>query len=241
RGGMNAITTDQPQRTRRFRTLMSVFAFVSMVSLVLEPSSTRAQSDEATRLLQEYVRIDTSNPPGDTRRAADWLAALFEREGIRVTRYESAPGKAILYARLNATRTPPAGKPIVLLHHMDVVPADRTQWKMDPFAATIQGGEMWSRGALDMKSLAVAHILAFLTLKRERIPLNRDVILLAEPDEETGGALGARWMIANHYAELDPEFVLDEGGFGSPDLFARGTLVYGIAVAEKKIMWLKVR
>src|SRR5262249_33641916 len=103
RGGMNAITTDQPQRTqrtRRFRTLMSVFAFVSMVSLVLEPSSTRAQSDEATRLLQEYVRIDTSNPPGDTRRAADWLAALFEREGIRVTRYESAPGKAILYARL---------------------------------------------------------------------------------------------------------------------------------------------
>jgi len=112
---------------------------------------------------------------------------------------------------------------------------------VDPFSATIQDGVMWSRGALDMKSLAVAQILAFLTLKRERVPLNRDVILLAEPDEEVGGALGARWMIANHYAELDPEYVLDEGGFGSPDLFAPGKLVYGIAVAEKKIMWLKVR
>jgi acetylornithine deacetylase/succinyl-diaminopimelate desuccinylase-like protein len=67
------------------------------------------------------------------------------------------------------------------------------------------------------------------------------VILLAEPDEEVGGAMGARWMIANHYAEIDPEYVIDEGGFGSRDLFAAGKLVYGIAVAEKKIVWLKVR
>jgi acetylornithine deacetylase/succinyl-diaminopimelate desuccinylase-like protein len=92
-----------------------------------------------------------------------------------------------------------------------------------------------------MKGHAVAQILAFLRLKRDRVPLSRDVILLAEPDEEVGGALGARWMIANHYAELDPEYVIDEGGFGSRDMFASGKLVYGIAVAEKKIVWLKVR
>jgi acetylornithine deacetylase/succinyl-diaminopimelate desuccinylase-like protein len=92
-----------------------------------------------------------------------------------------------------------------------------------------------------MKSLGVAHVMAFLVLKRQQVPLTRDVILLAEPDEEVGGALGARWMIANHFAELDPEYVLDEGGFGSTDLFAPGKLVYGIAVAEKKIVWLKVR
>ena len=110
--------------------------------------SSRAQSpDEATRLLQEYVRIDTSNPPGDTKKAADFLAAIFEREGIPVTRYESAPGKAIIYARLKATVSPPAGKAIVLLHHMDVVPADRRQWKVDPFGATIQGNELWGRGS----------------------------------------------------------------------------------------------
>jgi acetylornithine deacetylase/succinyl-diaminopimelate desuccinylase-like protein len=197
--------------------------------------------DSTTALLQQYVRIDTSNPPGDTRKAADFLAALFEREGIPVTRYESEPGKAIVFARLAAATPARAGKAIVLLHHMDVVPADRTQWKTDPFAAAIQGDEMWGRGALDMKGMAVAEITAFLRLKRERVPLSRDVILLAQPDEEVGGAMGARWMIANHYAELDPEYVIDEGGFGSRDLFAANKLVYGISVAEKKIVWMKVR
>ncbi len=124
---------------------------------------------------------------------------------------------------------------------MDVVPADRAQWKTDPFAPVIQGNELWGRGSMDMKGQGIAQLLAFLRLERERVPLNRDVILLAEPDEEVGGALGARWMIANHYAELDPEYVIDEGGFGSRDLFAQGTLVYGVSVAEKKIVWLKLR
>jgi acetylornithine deacetylase/succinyl-diaminopimelate desuccinylase-like protein len=215
---------------------------IAFLWLILAGRPTIAQApDEATRLLQEYVRIDTSNPPGDTRKAADFLAGIFQREGIPITRYESAPGKAIIYARLKATASAPAGKALVLLHHMDVVPADRSQWKVDPFGAQVQNGDLYSRGAFDMKGQAVAHILAFLRLKRERVPLARDVILLAEPDEETGGALGARWMIANHYAELDPEYVIDEGGFGSRDLFANGKLVYGIAVAEKKIVWLKVR
>jgi len=201
-----------------------------------------AQSqDEAVRLLSQYVAIDTSNPPGDTRKAADFLASVLEREGIPVTRYESAPGKAIIYARLKATVSPPAGKAILLMHHMDVVPADRSQWKTNPFEPTIRGNELWARGAMDMKGQGVAHLVAFLRLKRERVPLTRDVILLAEPDEEVGGALGARWMIANHFAELDPEYVLDEGGFGSRDLFAPGKLVYGISVAEKKIVWLKLR
>jgi acetylornithine deacetylase/succinyl-diaminopimelate desuccinylase-like protein len=227
------------------RLVLTVVACVSFVvaqrSIGAQTIDWKAVGDEAIKLLQEYVRIDTSNPPGDTRKAADFLAAIFEREGIQVTRYESAPGKAIVYARLKATTSPAAGKPIVLLHHMDVVPADRSQWKIDPFAATIAGGEMRARGALDMKGLGVAHLMAFLTLKRQHVPLSRDVILLAEPDEEIGGAMGARWMIANHFAELDPEYVLDEGGFGSADLFAPGKLVYGVAVAEKKILWLKVR
>ncbi|HWF83988.1 MAG TPA: M20/M25/M40 family metallo-hydrolase [Vicinamibacterales bacterium] len=222
--------------------------FVPFVSFVVNARSAPAETQnwtsvgaEATKLLEDYVRIDTSNPPGDTRKAADFLAAIFEREGIPVTRYESAPGKAIIYARLKATVTPPAGKALVLLHHMDVVPADRSRWKTDPFVPTIAGNELWGRGSMDMKGLGVAHLMAFLELKRQRVPLTRDVILLAEPDEEVGGAMGARWMIANHYAELDPEYVLDEGGFGSRDLFAPGKLVYGISVAEKKLIWLKVR
>lgn len=231
--------------TRRLRSRTAARLSLTALASILALSDARGVAaqgtDEAARLLQAYVRIDTSNPPGDTRKAADFLAAIFEREGIPVTRYESEPGKAIVYARLKATVTPPAGKAIVLLHHMDVVPADRSQWKVDPFAATIEGDDVWGRGALDMKGTGVAQILAFLKLKRDRVPLDRDVILLAEPDEEVGGAMGARWMIANHWAELDPEYVIDEGGFGSRDLFAPGKLVYGISVAEKKIVWLKVR
>jgi acetylornithine deacetylase/succinyl-diaminopimelate desuccinylase-like protein len=227
---------------RTARTTPYAWALVLIASFVVVQRGSRAQSDDDTiRLVQEYVRIDTSNPPGDTRKAADFLAGIFERDGIPVTRYESAPGKAIVYARLESTVSPAAGKALVLLHHMDVVPADRSQWQVDPFAARVRDGELWGRGSFDMKGQAVAQILAFLRLKREGVPLARDVILLAEPDEEVGGTLGARWMIANHYAELDPEYVLDEGGFGSRDLFAGGKLVYGIAVAEKKIVWLKVR
>ena len=241
---------------RRNRKLKNLLRVCAAALLLQAPLSSRAPSavsaisaisaqtravDEAVELLRAYVSIDTSNPPGDTRKAADFLAGILEKEGIPVTRYESAPGKAIVYARLKATMSPPAGRAIVLLHHMDVVPADKAQWKVDPFAATIEGNELWGRGAMDMKGQGVAQLLAFLRLKRERVPLSRDVILLAEPDEEVGGALGARWMIANHYAELDPEFVIDEGGFGSRDLFAAGKLVYGISVAEKKIVWLKLR
>jgi acetylornithine deacetylase/succinyl-diaminopimelate desuccinylase-like protein len=218
-----------------------VFFVAHVRSATAQTPDWKAIGDEATKLLEDYVRIDTSNPPGDTRKAADFLAAILEREGIPVTRYESAPGKAILYARLKATVTPPAGKAIVLLHHMDVVPADRTRWKTDPFVATIVGTDLWGRGSMDMKGLGVAQLMAFLELKRQHVPLTRDIILLAEPDEEVGGAAGARWMIANHYSELDPEYVVDEGGFGSRDLFAPGKLVYGISVAEKKIVWLKVR
>ena len=220
--------------------------FVSLVSFVLTQRWAQAQTPEAsqeeiTRLLTQYVRIDTSNPPGDTTKAADFLASILEREGIPVTRYESAPGKAIIYSRLKATVSPAAGKAILLLHHMDVVPADRTQWKTDPFVPAIQGTDLWGRGSMDMKGQGVAQLVAFLMLKRQNVPRTRDVILLAEPDEEVGGALGARWMIANHYAELDPEYVIDEGGFGSIDLFAPNTMVYGISVAEKKIVWLKLR
>jgi acetylornithine deacetylase/succinyl-diaminopimelate desuccinylase-like protein len=216
--------------------LRVVVIFVAFAAGALAQST-----DEAARLLQQYVAIDSSNPPGEYKKAADFVASILEREGIAVTRYEAAPGKSIVLARLKATVSPPAGKAILLLHHFDVVPADRSQWKTDPFTPTVRNGELWARGAFDMKGQGVAQILAFLELRRQRAPRNRDVVLLAEGDEEVGGTMGARWMIANHYADLDPEYVIDEGGVGSRDLFAPGKLVYGISVAEKKIVWLKVR
>jgi acetylornithine deacetylase/succinyl-diaminopimelate desuccinylase-like protein len=232
----SAAWTRRTRWTQRHALYFLIFvSFVSLVSFVFGQSR-----DEAIRLLEQYVAVDTSNPPGVTTKAADFLESILKREGIPVTRYESAPGKSIVLARLKATMAP-VGKPIVLLHHMDVVPADRAQWKTDPFKPVLQNGELWGRGSFDMKGQGVAQLLAFLELKRQRVPLSRDVILLVEPDEEVGGAMGARWMIANHYAEIDPEYVIDEGGFGSRDMLAPGKLVYGISVAEKKIVWLKVR
>src|SRR5215211_6520673 len=166
------MTTETTQRTRRtqrkYRHVLFFVSLVSFVSFVFDQRSATAQEqDEITRLLQQYVAIDTSNPPGDTTKAAAFLTSILEKEGIPVTRYESAPGKVIVYARLKATVSPVAGKAILLLHHMDVVPADRTQWKTDPFQPVLQNGDLWGRGSMDMKGQGVAQLVAFLMLKRQ--------------------------------------------------------------------------
>jgi acetylornithine deacetylase/succinyl-diaminopimelate desuccinylase-like protein len=226
------------------RTLVSCTC--TALALLLIPSPAFAQTpdwkqieSEALGSLQAYVRINTSNPPGDVTKAADFLVDLLKREGIDVKRFESGPGRSIVVARLKGSGS--GAKALLLEHHMDVVAADASRWARDPFAAEIVDGRMWGRGTIDMKGIGVTQIYAFLLLHRLRVPLARDVILMAVPDEEVGGELGARWMIKNHYDELDPEYVLDEGGFGSRDMFAPGKLVFGISVAEKKIMWLRLR
>src|SRR3954451_6007478 len=187
----------------------------ALLASVLVPATVHAQpvpdwkavEAEAISTIQSYVRINTSNPPGDVTKAADFLVAILEREGVPVKRYESAPGRSIVLARLKGTG--PA-KPLLLLHHMDVVPTDPARWRHDPFAAEIVDGKMWGRGTIDMKGLGVVQLMAFLALKRQNVPLARDVILMAVPDEETGGTLGARWMRTQHYADIDPEYILDE-------------------------------
>jgi acetylornithine deacetylase/succinyl-diaminopimelate desuccinylase-like protein len=194
---------------------------------------------EALKTLTAYVRINTSNPPGDVTKAADFLIDLLRREGIDVKRFESGPGRSIVLARLKGSGS--GGKAVLLEHHMDVVPADASRWSRDPFSAEIADGKLWGRGSMDMKGIGVAQLYAFLLLHRQHVALTRDVLLMAVPDEEVGGELGAAWMRKNHYDELDPEYVLDEGGFGSRDMFTAGKLVFGISVAERKILWLRLR
>ena len=198
-----------------------------------------ALEKEALLTLQRYIRIDTSNPPGDVGKAADFLETILKAEQIPTTRYESAPGRSIILARLARTR-PGTAKPILLMHHMDVVPTDASRWKRPPFGAEIAEGAIWGRGAFDMKGPGVAHLYAFIALKRMNVPLDRDVLLMASPDEEIGGGMGAEWMRKTHFADLDPEYILDEGGFGSREVFSPGRLVFGISVAEKKLLWLKL-
>jgi acetylornithine deacetylase/succinyl-diaminopimelate desuccinylase-like protein len=220
------------------RILTAVVVFVAIAtSAAAQGMDWTAIQAEALKTLQAYIRIDTSIPPGNVTKAADLLQGILERENIPVKRFESGPGRSIVLARLKGTG---AAKPLLLLHHMDVVPADASRWKRDPFGGEIADGAVWGRGAMDMKGPGVAQLYAFIALKRTNVRLDRDVILMAVPDEEIGGALGAVYMRENHYEELDPEYIIDEGGFGSRDLFAPGKLVFGISVAEKKILWLEL-
>ena len=220
-------------------------AAVSLSLLLTAPAIAQQAPDwaglekEAIATLQRYVRIDTSVPPGDVRPAADLLQSILTAEQIPVTRYEAGEGRSIILARLARTR-PGTAKPILLMHHMDVVPADASRWTRPPFGGERADGRIWGRGSLDMKGPGVAQLYAFIALKRLKVPLDRDILLMASPDEEIGGEKGAKWMRAQHFADLDPEYILDEGGFGSRDLFTPGKLVFGISVAEKKLLWLKL-
>jgi acetylornithine deacetylase/succinyl-diaminopimelate desuccinylase-like protein len=222
-----------------FRPLLTLLFLSLAAGAHAQSADWKALESQALETLQGYVRINTSNPPGDVTKAADYLAAILKREGIEVKRFESAPGRSILLARLKGDGT--GGKAILLESHMDVVPTDPARWAKDPFGAEIADGKMWGRGTIDMKGIGTSYLYAFIMLHRLKVPLTRDVLLMFVPDEEIGGELGATWMRKNHYAELDPEYVIDEGGFGSRDMFTANKLVFGISVAEKKIMWLRLR
>src|SRR6185503_2671182 len=229
---------ESPCMRRHLTAILAIALFASSRPAAQQPDW-KAVEHDAIKTLQDYVRINTSNPPGDVTKAADFLIDILKREGIPVTRYESGPGRSIVLARLKGSGT--GGKAILLESHMDVVPTDPSRWSADPFGAQIADGRMWGRGTIDMKGIGTSYLYAFIMLHRLQVPLTRDVLLLFVPDEEVGGAMGAEWMRKNHYAELDPEYVIDEGGFGSREMFTAGKLVFGISVAEKKIMWLKLR
>ena len=190
---------------------------------------------EAVQLLSEYLRIDTTNPPGNEDRATAFLERVLSEEGIDCQVHESAPGRSNLYARLRGDGSKRA---VVMLSHSDVVPADRTYWSVDPFGGLVRDGYIWGRGALDMKNLGIAELVVFLALHRSRFPLKRDVVFLVTADEEAGGAAGARWITRNR-PELvsDAEFLINESGKGRLE---NGRAVYSIDITEKSPCWIRL-
>src|SRR5205823_12640688 len=116
---------------------------------------------EATTALADYLRIDTTNPPGNEIAGARYLAAILEKNGIQTQVFENTPGRACVYARLKGSGKK---RPIILLNHIDVVPANAADWKYPPFAGEIHDGELWGRGAIDMKGMGVAELEAMLML-----------------------------------------------------------------------------
>ena len=191
---------------------------------------------EAAERLGEYIRVRTVNPPGRETEGAKWLQQALAREGIAAAILESSPGRGNLYARLPGTG---AKRPLVLLSHIDVVPATDSAWAVDPWSGETRHGAVWGRGALDMKGTAIVELMTMIALKRRGVPLSRDIILVANADEETGST-GAEWFAREKKALLrNAEFLVNEGGHNRLDAVGR-TEYYGIGVTEKVPYWLRI-
>ncbi len=166
--------------------------------------------DEAIQHLQEYLRIDTVNPPGNEIEGVRFFKKIFDAENIPSEIFEPSPGRGNLLATLNGNGSK---KPLILLNHMDVVPVERERWSFDPFAGVIQNGYLYGRGALDDKSMGIVEMMALLILKREKVPLTRDILFFATADEETGGNWGVEWAVQSIRSLEEAEYALNEGGY----------------------------
>ncbi len=182
----------------------------------------------ARQYLVDLVRIDTTNPPGNETRVAEYLKQVATSEGLHCELLGGDPARLNFIARLPASS--PHLRPLLLMAHSDVVPADRAQWTVDPFSGELKGGFIYGRGAQDDKSLLAAELAVLVELKRTGARLNRDVILMSEADEEAGST-GVTWLIRNAYEKIEAEFALNEGGAA---LAAKsGTRMYQIQTTEK--------
>ncbi len=194
-----------------------------------------AARDEVAQTLSALVKIDTSNPPGDETKAAAFIKQILDREGIASEIIEGQPGRGNLVARLKGTGKK---RPLLLMGHTDVVGVERDKWSFDPFGGTIKDGYVYGRGASDDKGMTSACLEAFVLLHRLKVPLDRDVIFLAEADEEAGGGAGISFMVDKHWDKIDSEFALNEGG----SIYEKnGRVQYvGVATTEKVPRGLRV-
>jgi acetylornithine deacetylase/succinyl-diaminopimelate desuccinylase-like protein len=217
----------------------ALFFAAGSVASAAEPNWPQVER-HALELLQRYVRIASVNPPADTSQTAKLIQSELAAAGFKATLYQSGSGgKTNLIARLPGRDR--SKRPLLLLNHMDVVPVDPSRWKENPFGAEVKDGVLWGRGSLDMKSTGVMQLTTLILLKELGMIPARDIVFVSTCDEETGGVRGAQWMIENHWNDMNPEYVMDEGGVGSRDVYAPGKLVFGISTGDKQVLWLKLR
>ena len=212
-------------------------ATASLASTRLPVGHLEQYSDLAVEWLQQYLRINTTNPPGNEIQAANFFKKILDDEGIANRIFEYQPGHADLWARIPHT-TATAKRAIILLNHMDVVTSDPSHWKVPPFSGQMLDGSIYGRGAQDMKNEGIAQLMVMVMAKRENAALDRDLIFLAVSDEEADGS-GTDWMIAHQRALLEnAEFLINEGG---ENLLENGKIRYiGVDVGEKIPFWLRV-
>lgn len=191
---------------------------------------------EALDALAAYIRIDTSNPPGNETAGAKYLQQLLLKEGIPSQLVGSDPHRQSLYARLSSGTSE---KALLLLHHIDVVPVAPAEWTKPPFGGVTQGGYVFGRGALDIKSLGIAELMSIIEIKRRNLPLTRDIVFLAEADEEMGGKHGMAELLQQHpelFANVG--YVLNEGGYA--ETIVDRVAFWGIEVQQKVPLWVRL-
>jgi acetylornithine deacetylase/succinyl-diaminopimelate desuccinylase-like protein len=188
----------------------TVLACAMLGSPVMTGAQATASPDPTAALLAELIRVNTSNPPGNEAQLAELLAPRFRALGFEVDIIPTPqPGKAHFIARL---RGDGSRKPLLLAAHADVVGVEREKWSMDPFAGTVRDGNVYGRGAIDFKGGLAVFARAALMLAERKVPLSRDVIFLAEADEE-GAPFNTSWLAKDHWDKIDAEFALNEGGW----------------------------
>lgn len=199
-----------------------------MLFPVLAVSADKTElTERARKYLMELIRLDTTNPPGNETRVAEYLKQIADAEGIPCELLGDDPARLNFIARVKGSG---AQRPLLLMAHSDVVPADRTQWTLHPFAGEVREGYIYGRGAQDDKSLLAAELAVLVELKRKQVNLDRDVILLSEADEEAG-SIGIQWLIRNAWDKMNAEFAVNEGGsaMNTPS----GHRLYQIQTTEK--------
>ncbi|MFN7915597.1 MAG: M20/M25/M40 family metallo-hydrolase [Vicinamibacterales bacterium] len=189
-------------------TLLAGSALSAQPRPVPQPDWLQVQK-ETLEHFQAIVRIDTANPPGNETAVVDYLARVFTREGIEFKTYALEPGRANLVARVRGTGR---RKPLLIMGHTDVVTVEPSKWTFPPFSATRDGGYIYGRGTLDDKPHVAAGLMTLLMLKRLAVPIDRDVIFLAEAGEEGTTRVGIDFMTTQHFDAIDAEFCLAEGG-----------------------------
>ena len=195
----------------RLKLLILIPAASAVVLAAQSQSPQTAIEDETLRHFQALLRFDTSDPPGREIEAAEYLAKVLQAEGIPTETFvlASDPHRPNVVARLKGNGKK---RPLLLMGHTDVVNVDPKKWTFPPFAATRDGGYVYGRGAVDDKDNVVASLMVMLMLKRQNVPLDRDVIFLAESGEEGSTRVGIQFMVNEHFGAIDAEYCLAEGG-----------------------------
>jgi acetylornithine deacetylase/succinyl-diaminopimelate desuccinylase-like protein len=230
-----ALESEDRMRFRRYAGLLAFTVFTSSGSAQIPPVAWTSQDAEILRHFRALVEIDTSNPPGNEIKAVEYLRKVLESEGIPSKTFALDPNRPNLVARLKGNGSK---RPVLLLAHTDVVAVQRDKWPVDPFGAVVRDGFVWGRGTTDDKDNLAANLMTLLLVKRSGAPLERDLIFLAESGEEADPTgVGIRFMVDQHFDEIDAEFAIAEG----PGATIEGGRVSTVQIATSEKIPRRVR